>query len=304
MVRRLAFFLPFLMLAAPVAGAELFTLDHDPLSSDYTGPSGPLVMSGDIVPGDYERLLARIEENPQQFLQANRIIVAADEGDVTEAIRIGELLKKLLTQVDVGPLTGRCSGPCFLIFVAAARRGTDGSGLLGLYAPAADTEEHQRVLDYLVANAVPSDLIERMLTHDREDPYWLSEPEERVLGVRSAAFEQRLGQSCGWSADLERAVYAGERPMEDLKTVWACGERLVQPAARHALCLALAERDAAKKKAADEAAAVAAAAQVGQVAPGAPGAPGAAQRPTKARPAAHAKQPKAAKKSTCNDPTR
>jgi hypothetical protein len=239
------------MLGVPVRAAELFALDRDPLSSDYTGPTGPLVMSGDIVPGDYDRLLARIEQHSQQFLATNRLILAADEGDVTEAIRIGDLIKSLLTQVEVGPLTGPCSGPCFLIYAAAARRGTDGSGLLGLYAPASSDEQaHRQVVDYLAANQVPSDLVEHLVGHDREDPYWLSGPEEEVLGARSAAFEQQLARRCGWSADLERAVYAGERPMEELKSVWACTEHLVQPTARHALCLALAARDAARQKAA------------------------------------------------------
>ncbi|HLW24846.1 MAG TPA: hypothetical protein VKT22_10845 [Steroidobacteraceae bacterium] len=292
MVRRAAVLVSLMAVAAAPMAAELFTLDRDPLSSTYTGPTGPLVLSGDILAGDYDRLLTRIAENPQQFLATNRIIVSADEGDVTEAIRIGELLRAMLTQVDVGPLTGPCSGPCFLIYAAAARRGADGAGLLGLYAPpAAEPEERQRVIDFLTANQVPSDLLERLLEHTRKDPYWLSEPEEQVLGPRSAAFEQKLREGCGWTADLERSVFAGDRPMQDLRNVWTCAEALVRPAARQALCWALAERDEAKKKAAS-----APADQAVSAADAPPRRRGAAPDST------HPKQPKAAKKSTCNDP--
>lgn len=292
MAPRSAFALSLLAaLVAPLAAAaaELFTLDRDPLSSHYTGPSGPLVLSGDIVAGDYERLLARIAENPSEFLALNRIIVAADDGDMDEAIRIGELLKRLLTEVDVGPVTGRCAGPCFLIYVAAARRGTDGEGLLGLYAPVTDEAGRKQLSDFLAENQVPSDLVERLLAHAPEDPYWLSEPEEQVLGTRSAAFEQTLARECGWSAELERAVYQGDRPIEDLKSVWACRDRLVRPAARSALCLALAERAQAQANAA---------AREAGTSPDQQNAVGRA-----AKTANHKqKPPKAAKRTLCSDP--
>lgn len=255
----------------PLAGAELFTLGHQPFSRDYASPSGPLVLSGEIVPGDYDRLLARIAENPSVFLAQNRLIVAGVEGDPAEAIRIGELLRAMLTEVTVGPATGPCSGPCFLIYLAAARRGSDGQGLLGMYAPPSDEAGLKRLTDYLSEKQLPSDLLERLLVHTQDDPYWLSEAEEEVLGTRSAAFEQMLIRRCGWSPELEHAVYQRDRPIDDLKRVSACRDRIVQPAARHALCLALAERDRANQ-------------------------PPAAQSSTQK------KRPRAAKKSECIDP--
>lgn len=295
MVRRIAFALSLLVgLAARAPAAELFTLDRDPLSSEYTGPSGPLVLSGDIVVGDYDRLLARIAENPAEFFALNRIIVAADDGDMNEAIRIAGLLKSLLTEVDVGPVTGRCSGPCFLIYVAAARRGTDGQGLVGLYAPSADAASLKRLSDFLEENRVPSDLVERLLAHTSDDPYWLSETEEQVLGTRSADFEELLEKECSWSAELERAVYQGERPIEELKDAWACKDRLVRPAARHALCLALEEREKAQRGDA---------AREGAASPMRDGArTEASAGATKS--ARKQKQRKAAKKSLCSDPGR
>jgi len=50
----------------PAIGAELFYMDHDPLSKEYVGPVGPLVLSDEIRPGDYDRLLAKIRGREQQ----------------------------------------------------------------------------------------------------------------------------------------------------------------------------------------------------------------------------------------------
>lgn len=53
-------------------GAELFYMDHDPFTDEYVGPVGPLVLSGEIMPGDYGRLLARIAGDEVRFLSLNK----------------------------------------------------------------------------------------------------------------------------------------------------------------------------------------------------------------------------------------
>ncbi len=124
-----------LIIVAPAPGAELFYMDHDPLSKEYVGPVGPLVLSGDVAPGDYDQLLARIAADANRFIAQNKLIVGSDGGDVSETLRIANLVKSLDTEVLVGPLTGRCIGTCFLIYAAAARRGTDGAHLVGIHRP-------------------------------------------------------------------------------------------------------------------------------------------------------------------------
>ena len=50
----------FLLSGACARSAELYYLDRDAFNNEYVGPLGPLVLSGEIAPGDYYRLLANI----------------------------------------------------------------------------------------------------------------------------------------------------------------------------------------------------------------------------------------------------
>jgi hypothetical protein len=255
MAQRITACMVLLLIAcAPARGAELFYMDHDPFTNQYVGPSGPLVLSGDITPGDYDRLLAKIAEDASRFLEQGKLLLASDGGDVTEAIKIAKLVKSLSTEVIVGPLTGRCAGACFLIYAAADRRGTDGQRLIGIYHPQLDDADvallpppDAAILEdgiladaraFVQENAVPDYLVDEMFRHSASDVYWLSERDERNLGAKSPSFEKFLAAKCAWSDSLERAVYKGERPIEDLKEVWVCRARLTQPAARQALASA------------------------------------------------------------------
>ena len=120
-----------LLVSLPAQGAELFYMDHDPITDQYVGPIGPLVMSGEITPGDYGRLLSKIIDDEDRFLAQDKILLASDGGDVAEALRIAALVKSLFTAVIVAPLTGRCVSACFFIYAAAAQREADGERLIG-----------------------------------------------------------------------------------------------------------------------------------------------------------------------------
>jgi hypothetical protein len=245
-----------LLLATPGFAAELFYMDHDSLTGEYQGPVGPLVMSGEIIPGDYQRLLSKIAGDQNRFLAQNTLILASDGGDVTEAIKIATLVRSLFAVVIVGPLTGRCVSACFFIYAAAAQREADGERLIGINRPylAGDVQAALRtgaeILDgksarqvraFLEDNAVPAYLIEEMFRHASDDAYWLSAADEKTLGLRSPAFERYLAVNCGWSDALEQDVLAHRRPLEDLTQTLKCRARATQDAARQALMLALRE---------------------------------------------------------------
>jgi hypothetical protein len=245
----------FLLLGPFARSAELYYLDRDAFNNEYVGPVGPLVLSGEITPGDYNRLLAKIAEDDKRFLAQNKLILASNEGNAAEAMKIAQLVKALYTQVVVGPLTGRCSGACFLIYVAAAERGTDGENLLGVTRPglaesewvgrptteAALLEDSMQapVRAFLVENEVPADLVEQAFQRPSTDVYWLSDNDETALGSKSPAFTKFLEKNCKWTDGLDKAVLRGERPFEDLKAYTACRIRMTQPEARKALALAL-----------------------------------------------------------------
>src|ERR1700693_845129 len=165
-----------LILSMPAPGAELFYMDHDPVTGEYVGPVGPLVMSGEIIPGDYDRLLSKILDDPSRFLAQNKLILASDGGDMSEAIKIATLVRSLFAAVVVGPLTGRCVSACFFIYAAAAQREADGERLIGINrsylaaepqavaprtgAEILDGKSARQVRAFLEDNAVPSYLIE------------------------------------------------------------------------------------------------------------------------------------------------
>jgi hypothetical protein len=245
----------FLLSGALARSAELYYLDRDAFNNEYVGPVGPLVLSGEIVPGDYDRLLAKIAEDDKRFLAQNKLILASNDGNAAEAMKIARLVKALYTQVVVGPLTGRCAGACFLIYVAAVERGTDGENLLGVTRPglaesewigrptteAALLEDSMQgpVRAFLVENDVPPDLVEQAFQRPSTDVYWLSEKDETALGSKSPEFAKFLEKNCKWTDGLDKAVFRGERPFEDLKAFTDCRARMIQPEARKALALAL-----------------------------------------------------------------
>ena len=234
----------------PCLGAELFYLDHDPFTAEYVGAVGPLVISGEIVPGDYERLLSKITGDERRFLALNKIILASDGGDVAEAVRIAGLVKSLFTQVIVGPLTGRCVSACFFIYAAAVQREADGERLVGINRPfIADPDEAAAVAPaegralaqvrvFLRENAVPNYLVDEMFRRASDDAYWLSDEDEKNLGLRSQAFIRYLRDKCAWDENIERDTYAGRRPLDELTQKLKCRARVTQADAHEALILA------------------------------------------------------------------
>ena len=249
--------LALLVSSAASRAAELFYMDRDPFNNQYTGPVGPLVLSGEIVPGDYAKLLARIAEDPERFLERNKLFLASSDGNAAEAIKIAKLLRALYTEVIVGPLTGRCVGACFLIYSAASERGTDSDNLLGIHrvglaesewvsrptSEAALIEDSLQtpVRDFLAENEVPSELVDELFKHLPTDVYWLTEHDEERLGVKSAAFQKFLAKNCAWDDALEKAVFKGER-LEEMRALSACRARVTLPAGRKALAQALKEK--------------------------------------------------------------
>jgi hypothetical protein len=247
-----------ILVSAPSLGAEVFYMDHDPYTDKYVGPVGPLVISGEITPGDYDRLLSRILEDPNRFLAQNKIILASDGGDVAEALKIAGLVKSLFAGIIVGPLTGRCVSACFFIYAAAGQREADGERLIGINRPyivdvdaaagsppdAATVESRalMQVRVFLQENKVPEYLVDEMFRHASDDAYWLSEDDEKNLGYRSQSFSQFLTAKCAWDDKIEREAYAGKRSIEDLKQMLKCREGATQEAAHKVLLSALPQK--------------------------------------------------------------
>jgi hypothetical protein len=233
--------------SAPAFCAELFYMDHDPFTGRFVGPEGPLVISGEIVPGDYAALLSKILADRERFLAQNKIILASDGGDVAEALKVARLVKSLYTQVIVGPLTGRCVSACFFIYAAAGEREADGERLIGINRPylaapeagsastapadaaALESGALAKVRAFLADNAVPDYLLAEMFRRASDDAYWLSAEDLKNLGYRSPWYERYLRARCAW--DDKAAI-------DDLKRMLKCRDQVTRAAARQALALA------------------------------------------------------------------
>jgi hypothetical protein len=247
-----------ILAATPSLGAEVFYMDHDPYTGGYVGPVGPLVISGEIMPGDYDRVLSKILEDPNRFLAQNKIILASDGGDVAEALKIAGLIKSLFAGIIVGPLTGRCVSACFFIYAAAGQRQADGERLIGINRPyivdsegvsaappdgtIVESKALMQVRVFLQENAVPNYLVEEMFRRASNDAYWLSTDDEKNLGLRSQWFSEFLTAKCAWDDAIEREAYAGKRSIDDLKQMLKCRERVTQDAARKVLLMALPQK--------------------------------------------------------------
>jgi hypothetical protein len=264
---RIAACTALLLLSLPASSAELFYMDHDPVTDEFVGPSGPLVLSGEIIPGDYDSLLSKILNDENRFLAQNKIILASDGGDVGEALKLARLVKALNTTIIVGPLTGRCVSACFFIYVAAGQREADGDRLIGINRPYmvaseaagagagaaaavpapspavfVENDALTQVRAFLQDNAVPSYLVGEMFRRPSDDAYWLSADDLKNLGYKSPSFNQYLKAKCAWDDTIEREVYAGKRSVDALKQVLKCRDRVTQESARQVLAAAAKEK--------------------------------------------------------------
>lgn len=235
-----------LFFCSPALGAEISYIDYNPVTKEKL-PGGPgiLLFSGEIVPGDYGRLLAKIADTQDAFFTTSEIVLASDGGDVPEAIKIAKLVKSIYATAVVAPGTGRCVSACFLIYAAANERQSDNERLIGIHRPyivdqqlasmspleaeRAQTKVLRQARDFLEANNVPEYLIEEMFRRSSKDVYWLSADDLERLGFQSPWFNQYLVAKCDWKGRMPFGME--ERRLEVLK----CRMRFTQAAADNAI---------------------------------------------------------------------
>jgi hypothetical protein len=244
-------------LALFAVAALLLTSNTFAAKFDY-GEGGAIVLSGPIVPGDYDRMLWLMSINTEQYLNKNTIVLASDGGDVAEALKLARLVNSLLATVWVDPKYGRCVSACFLIFVSGNTRWVEGDDTLGVHRPylddarlaglsPADAKRTENMIlksarGYLEEHEVPNYLIEEMFRRASNDVYWLSPEDIAQLGSHSRWFEQYLVAKCGYRKDgLDRESYM---------KLFACQDKTTLPTARKVLREAM--EAAARKDKSDE----------------------------------------------------
>lgn len=200
-----------LLFAGAGYGMDISTTKTNPFDGS-TGNYSFLLLQGEVIPGDYDRLMNFVIRS--DYALVNRIVILSSPGgDVTEALKIGRLFKQLYVRAAVGPKMGRCGSACFIIFASAVEHNSVG-GLIGIHRPyispqrmrtlspsAAEALGTHALLDaenYLHQLRVPTNLVDAMFANASTEVYWLSDDELRYqLGTRSPWYEEFLIARCG-----------------------------------------------------------------------------------------------------------
>jgi hypothetical protein len=219
--------------------------NKNPVGDGHIEGANPfLLLHGEIQPGDYERLLKYAAANNINLV-GKPFILASPGGDVTEALKIGRLVKRLYAEVVVGPTFGPCASACFIIFASSVNRMAL-AGLVGIHRPylsrerfrslspsAAETLETRALTDaeiYLHELRVPNNLVDTMFEHASTEIHWLSDDElDHQLGQRPAWYEEFLIAKCGFDKKAALDELAGRASVNAIKGVEAaleCGTRL------------------------------------------------------------------------------
>jgi hypothetical protein len=180
-------------------------------------------LEGQIADGDYQKLLALIRKDPEEFLRHDWQVNSAG-GDAVEAMKIGVLFKELFLTVNVADdktHNARCASACFFIFVGAVRRNAVG-GTVGIHRPyfpqsyfanlsPDDAERKSEQLtrfarNFLTRNGVPDAIVARTFSLPADEVYWLDGKDLDNLGDAPPWFDQYVQSTCGFSSRMLRSA--------------------------------------------------------------------------------------------------
>jgi hypothetical protein len=250
--------LSWLACARPASAMDYSLPVGDPFNLSDNATNVWLLMSGEIRPGDYQKLLEFLRIHVID-ITGKAVVISSQGGDVAEAIRIGKFIKSTYVPVVVGPRYGRCASACFIIFASAAQRVSMG-GFIGIHRPSlkpenvrrlplmeAQREESQQshnLAQYLHSLEVPEQLIEEMLANAPKSMHWLSNDELAQLGQRAAWYEQLLVARCGLDTRKEAAALKSHDRYLDvwMQNVRVCASRITMPDAEAHLRAALSSK--------------------------------------------------------------
>ena len=202
-----------LALAVPASAADVR------LAQSTSGATLPgVTIEGRIAPGDFVKFAALVLATPG----ANVVWLASPGGNMSEALRIGRLIRQLAMEVRAPadraqPLVhlqdsdnNTCASACFFLYVAGVNR--QGS-VLGIHKPALPADEyfavgldgavaaHQRIEEatvaYLDLMGAPARYAQLMLTTSSGQMLWLS-PDDiaRDLTGIVPEYDEQLRAGC------------------------------------------------------------------------------------------------------------
>lgn len=205
--------------------ATLFSFNSYSLESN-DNPFG-LILTGPIEKGDYNKFLNLIENDKN--IDKTGIVITSNGGDVLEAIKIGDFIRKTGMSVTVRK---QCLSACFFIWSAGVNRYMHTDPIIGIHRPF--FEKHYfaelSLMDadklyvsmkdgarrYLLRMGVPNKLIEKMFATSSDKMYILKGKDFEEMFSTSPAFDEWIGSKCNMlTAEEERDFSPNDRWLKD-----------------------------------------------------------------------------------------
>lgn len=196
------------LLVPPCAHALDFQYNNPFPGGPLAGAARGLTLSGEVIPGDAARLAALMQRKPVDAWYAlGRVEVAITGGDISEAMRLAELLAPLYPHTVTA---GDCAGACAIVWLSGAWRLLP-AGRIGLKKPAPDPAtgsnappdappaydmRMDRLREYLLKQGVPLPVYQRWADTRGSQTYWLSAPEVNTTGTWPPYYYDKLKSRC------------------------------------------------------------------------------------------------------------
>ena len=216
---RLALQLLMLWYAGTACALDFRLVDPAP-DGPQAGIARGLVISGDVLPGDADRLLALLRSQPADaWFGLGRVQLDIAGGDLGEALLLGEMLAPLHPHLSAD---ADCAGACAIVWLAGGWRLLP-RGKIGLQKPARpaaraapsdappayDTLPDQ-LRSYLLRQGVPAPLYERWLTSPATI-YWLSEQDINATGTWPPYYYEKIHAQCPRLSASDESFHALRR---------------------------------------------------------------------------------------------
>lgn len=233
-VARAGLFLVLAMFALASRAADVTMTEVKPPSS----PS--LIIRGEIVPGDYLKVLVEIARDAERgspfLLRGRRVWLDSPGGNLQEAIKIGRLFRDIYVR---GVAARRCASACFFMLAGAVERRFAGEvAIHNPYLPegvakSLDIQPLQQALreaedqsrTALSDFGVPSDLADTMMSRTSAEAYLLTIDDMMRLGLSAPGWSQVRVSKCGARPDYERETFekmlrTGRPPTSEEAAPW------------------------------------------------------------------------------------
>jgi ATP-dependent protease ClpP protease subunit len=219
----------FLLLILPLFVFPVSAMDFSWVTTPATPSTSEdyfIQMSGDINPGDYQKLRLFVQKNLEKYKSHRFIHLSSNGGSLLEALKIAGLLRLMYPTILVKD--GKCASSCFFLYLSGSTRYAWPASLLGIHRAyfdpkyfaglnpeAARTQQGEltKIVNSLLDdNGVPQALKDKMNRTSSNDIYWLSDEEVLTLGEHPAWYEELLIAKCDYGKFLksEKEFFSGK----------------------------------------------------------------------------------------------